>query len=115
MQQRSYISVNWNLHIFSNNLHFILNSIGVTLVCDKNKLVFTYKIFLSTLSTFEHTQEFLQDQIKNPTWSDNLYLIILDIFLEVNCHLSVTREGIELTANSSIVTKIIYFSQLASL
>ena len=70
---------------------FILNSIGVTLVCDVNKLVFTHKIFLSTLSTFEHNQEFLQDQIKKPTWSDNLYIIILHMSLEVNCHLSVTK------------------------
>ena len=70
---------------------FILKSIGVTLVYDENKLVFAHKIFLSTLSTFEHNQEFLQDHIKKPTWSDNLYLIILDMSLEVNCHLSVTK------------------------
>ena len=71
----------------------ILNFIGVNLVCDENKLVFTHKSFLSTLSTFEYNKEFLKDQIKKHTWSDNLYLIILDIFLEVNCYLLVRKKN----------------------
>ena len=37
---------------FLLNYTLILNSIGVILVCDDNKLVFAHKIILSTLSTF---------------------------------------------------------------